>query len=371
VLEDAVNRGQYPGMTFEQLRLGLESGMESGASGLTHTWSTLSCNASNNTGEATRKAVLGLIIKPLVGVGDSLYAERSELSERKLVVVLRWRAKFVRTNRLATQVLGAQGRGRRPARRRAAPGPEGRAREEVRQTHIPPPPLPSPNLYICRRYSEAESRALEVVSCGGSVKDDFVALFTLRKSAVLIADSCFWLLSDGGGTAWCALWEECSHYDIAPDGDALLLFSYGGGEGGGLAKTKVKGGWGCGLAEVLDRFHLRMGNCAHGGGERVSLQVRRASEASAKNRRERQQQPTLALPLPRRSCSSVARASRSRAVGGRPPSPPLRPVKSLSCSAAQGAWERGRALAQTNPLFARFARALAYSSGWPGCTRSG
>ena len=87
-----MNRGQYPGMTFEQLRLGLESGMESGASGLTHTWSTLSCNASNNTGEATRKAVLGLIIKPLVGVGDSLYAERSELSERKLVVVLRRRA---------------------------------------------------------------------------------------------------------------------------------------------------------------------------------------------------------------------------------------------------------------------------------------
>jgi hypothetical protein len=138
------------------------------------------------------KAIIGAIVKPLVGVGDAAALIMNHVSDA--------------TSK--KQILP-----KIPKRlRRALPCRSPR----------------KPNCVILTPYDDRAAKAQKIVTGGESIDDVYIGHVNIPSHLIIASDQCLWAIDKRSREPWCVSWEEISHFGTVKGGMRVVVFSQTG-----------------------------------------------------------------------------------------------------------------------------------------------
>jgi vacuolar protein sorting-associated protein 13A/C len=195
MLTDAMSRGALHRSFSESLSLAgasIARGIKSGALGIFEQ-PTIYASKHGPVGfvKGVGKAIVGVVVKPVVGLGDAAVLVMNHLSDA--------------TSK--TQVP------RIPKRlRRALP---------CRSTE-------KPNCVRLEPYDERAAKAQKIVTGGESVDDVYLGHINIPSHLIIASEQCLWAIDKRSRDPWCVSWEEISHFGILEGGVPVVVFSQTG-----------------------------------------------------------------------------------------------------------------------------------------------
>jgi hypothetical protein len=196
MLTDAMSRGVTSRTLNDSLFLAgasIARGLRSGALGIVDQ-PTRYASKHGPVGfvKGVGKAVIGAIVKPVVGVGDAAALLMNHVSDAT-------------SNK---QILP-----KIPKRlRRALPCRSPR----------------KPNCVILKPYDDRAAKAQKIVTGGESISDVYIGHVNIPSHLIIASDQCLWAIDKRSREPWCISWEEISHFGLVKGGMRVVIFSQSG-----------------------------------------------------------------------------------------------------------------------------------------------
>lgn len=196
MLTDAMSRGATNRRFSDSVYLAAASvarGVSSGARGIVEQ-PTRYASKHGPVGlvKGVGKAIVGAIVKPVVGVGDAAALLMNHISDATS----------------DKQVLP-----KIPKRLRRA---------------LPSRSSKKPNCVILRPYDDRAAKAQKIVAGGESCDDEYICHVYLPSHLIIASEQCLWAIDRLSREAWCVSWEELSHFGRVDDGVQVVVFSQTG-----------------------------------------------------------------------------------------------------------------------------------------------
>jgi Vacuolar-sorting-associated 13 protein C-terminal len=196
MLTDAMSRGVTSRKFSDSLYLAAASvarGVRSGAMGLVEQPATYaSKHGPIGLVKGVGKAVVGIIVKPVVGVGDAAALLMNHVSD-------------VTSNKQVVPKI--------PKRLRRA---------------LPSRSIKKPNCVILKPYDDRAAKAQKIVTGGESCDDVYIGHVNIPSHLIIASEQCLWAIDRRSRDAWCVSWEEISHFGRVDGGVRVVVFSQTG-----------------------------------------------------------------------------------------------------------------------------------------------
>jgi len=196
MLTDAMSRGVGNRTFGESLVLASASivrGLKSGALGIVEQ-PAFYASKHGPVGfvKGVGKAIVGALVKPIVGVGDAA------------VLVMNHMSDATSKKQIFPKI---------PKRlRRALP---------CRSTE-------KPNCVRLVPYDERAAKAQKIVTGGESVDDVYLGHINIPSHLIIASEQCLWAIDKRSRDPWCVSWEEISHFGMLEGGVRVVVFSQTG-----------------------------------------------------------------------------------------------------------------------------------------------
>ncbi|KAL3944397.1 MAG: hypothetical protein SGBAC_001521 [Bacillariaceae sp.] len=196
MLTDATSRGVATRTFYNSLFLAgasIARGVKSGAYGIVDQ-PTRYASKFGPVGfmKGVGKAVVGALVKPVVGVGD---------------------AATLLMNHVSDATSNKQIHHKFPKRLRRA---------------LPSTNSQKPNCVSLQPYDDRAAKAQKIVTGGESVDDVYIGHVNIPSHLIIASDQCLWAIDRGSREPWCVAWEEISHFGVADMGMRIAVFSQTG-----------------------------------------------------------------------------------------------------------------------------------------------
>jgi len=196
MLTDAMSRGATNRKFRDSMYLAAASvsrGIKSGAMGIVEQ-PTRYASKYGPVGlvKGVGKAVVGAIIKPVVGVGD---------------------AAALLMNHVSDATSNKQVQPKIPKRLRRA---------------LPSRSAKKPNCVILRPYDDHAAKAQKIVTGEENCDDVYIGHVYIPSHLIIASEQCLWAIDRLSREAWCVSWEEISHFGRVDDGVRVVVFSQTG-----------------------------------------------------------------------------------------------------------------------------------------------
>lgn len=196
MLTDAMSRGATNRKFSDSMYLAAASvarGVRSGAMGIVEQ-PTRYASKHGPVGlvKGVGKAVVGAILKPVVGVGDAaalLMNHVSDITSGKQIVP------------------------KIPKRLRRA---------------LPSRSVEKPNCVALNPFDDRAAKAQKIVTGGESVDDVYIGHVNIPSHLIIASEQCLWAIDRRSREAWCVAWEEVSHFSRVAGGVRVVVFSQTG-----------------------------------------------------------------------------------------------------------------------------------------------
>jgi hypothetical protein len=196
MLTDAMSRGAMNRKFSDSMYLAAASvarGVKSGAMGIVEQPSRYaSKHGPVGLVKGVGKAMVGAIVKPVVGVGD---------------------AAALLMNHVSDATSNKQVQPKIPKRLRRA---------------LPSRTAKKPNCVVLRPYDDQAAKAQKIVTGGESCDDVYIGHVYIPTHLVIASEQCLWAIDRSSREAWCVSWEEVSHFGRVDDGFRVVVFSQTG-----------------------------------------------------------------------------------------------------------------------------------------------
>jgi len=196
MLTDAMSRGVTDRKFSDSMYLAAASvarGVRSGAKGIIEQPSRYaSKHGPVGLVKGVGKAMVGAIVKPVVGVGDAATLLMNHVSDA--------------TSKKQVQP-------KIPKRLRRA---------------LPSHSAKKPNCVILMPYDDQAAKAQKIVTGGESCDDIYIGHVYIPSHLVIASEQCLWAIDRLSREAWCVNWEEVSHFSRVDDGVRVVVFSQTG-----------------------------------------------------------------------------------------------------------------------------------------------
>jgi hypothetical protein len=138
------------------------------------------------------KAVIGAVVKPVVGLGDAAVLVMNHMSD-------------MTSNKTVLP--------RIPHRLRRA---------------LPSRSTDRPNCVRLTPYDERAAKAQKIVTGGETVDDVYVGHINIPSHLIIATEHCLWAIDRKSREPWCVSWEEVSHFNLIVGGLRIVVFSQTG-----------------------------------------------------------------------------------------------------------------------------------------------
>ena len=196
MLTDAMSRGVANRKFSDSMYLAAASvarGVRSGAMGIVEQPSIYaSKHGPVGLLKGVGKAMVGAIIKPVVGVGD---------------------AAALLMNHVSDATSNKQVQPKIPKRLRRA---------------LPSSSAKKPNCVILRPYDDQAAKAQKIVTGGESCNDVYIGHVYIPSHLIIASEQCLWAIDRLSREPWCVSWEEVSHFGRVDGGVRVVVFSQTG-----------------------------------------------------------------------------------------------------------------------------------------------
>jgi hypothetical protein len=191
LLTDAMSRGKSRPTLGDSLYLAGASvvrGVKSGALGIVEQ-PAIYASKHGPVGflKGVGKAIVGALVKPVVGVGDAAVLVMNHVSDA------------TSKQRAPTKI---------PKRLRRA--------------------LPSHSSDKLVPYDERAAKAQKIVTGGESLEDVYIRHIHIPSHLIIASEQCLWAIDRRSRDPWCVNWEEISHFSRIEGGIRVLVFSQTG-----------------------------------------------------------------------------------------------------------------------------------------------
>lgn len=196
MLTDAMSRGVTSRTFSDSLYLAgasIARGIKSGAYGIVEQ-PTRYASKYGSVGfvKGIGKAVVGAVVKPVVGVGDAAALIMNHVSDAT-------------SNKQVLHKI--------PKRlRRALPS---RFAHKMNCVSLTP-------------YDDRAAKAQKIVTGGESVDDVYIGHVNIPSHLIIASDQCLWAIDKRSREPWCVSWEEISHFGMVQGGMRIVVFSQTG-----------------------------------------------------------------------------------------------------------------------------------------------
>lgn len=196
MLTDAMSRGAASRSLSDSLNLASASvarGLKSGMMGIIEQPSMYaSKHGPFGFLKGVGKAVVGVVVKPVVGLGDGAVLVMKHVSDATSIKPLR--PKIPKRLRRALPSLS-------PGKR---------------------------NCVSLTPYDERGAKAQKIVTGGESVEDTYLGHINLSSHLVIASVQCLWAIDRRSREPWCVSWDEISHFGVWEGGIRIVVFSQTG-----------------------------------------------------------------------------------------------------------------------------------------------
>jgi hypothetical protein len=138
------------------------------------------------------KAMVGAIVKPMVGVGDGAVLVMNHMSD-------------MTSDKHVLPMF--------PKRLRRA---------------LPSRSTKQPNLVKLLPYDERAAKAQKIVTVGESVDDVYIGHINIPSHLIIASEQCLWAIDRRSRDPWCVNWEEISHFAPMDRGVRVVVFGQTG-----------------------------------------------------------------------------------------------------------------------------------------------
>ena len=138
------------------------------------------------------KAVVGAVVKPVVGLGDGAVLVMNHMSD-------------------AT------------SKKQFSPKIPKRLRRAMSSRSAG-----NPSAVYLEPYDERAARAQNIVTAGESSDDVYLGHVNIVSHLVIASERCFWAIDRRTRDQWCVSWEEISHFNMIEGGIQIVVFSQTG-----------------------------------------------------------------------------------------------------------------------------------------------
>lgn len=196
ILTDAMSRGVANRTFRESLNLAYASvarGLKSGALGIIEQ-PAMYASKHGPIGflKGIGKAIIGAVVKPVVGLGDGAVLVMNHVSDA------------TSKKQLFPKI---------PKRlRRAMPS---RSTGNANAVYLEP-------------YDERAARAQSIVTGGENTDDVYLGHVNIASHLVIASERCLWAIDRRSRDPWCVSWEEISHFSMVEGGIQIVVFSQTG-----------------------------------------------------------------------------------------------------------------------------------------------
>ena len=196
MLMDAMSRGVTSRTFSDSLYLAGASvarGLRSGAVGIVEQ-PTRYASKHGPVGfvKGVGKAIVGAVVKPVVGVGDAAALLMNHVSDAT-------------SNKQVFPKI--------PKRLRRA---------------LPSRSTEKPNCVVLLPYDDRAAKAQKIVTGGESVNDVYIGHVNIPSHLIIASDQCLWAIDRRSREPWCVSWEEISHFAPVDAGMRIFVFSQTG-----------------------------------------------------------------------------------------------------------------------------------------------
>lgn len=196
MLTDAMSRGASHRTFGESLLLASASvtrGIRSGALGIVEQPAHYaSKHGPVGFVKGVGKAMIGAVVKPVVGLGDAAVLVMNHLSDA------------TSKNQVLPKI---------PKRLRRA---------------LPCRSVEQPNCVRLEPYDERAAKAQKIVTGGDSVDDVYLGHINIPSHLVIASEQCLWAIDKRSRDPWCVSWDEISHIGLFEKGVPVVVFSQTG-----------------------------------------------------------------------------------------------------------------------------------------------
>jgi hypothetical protein len=196
MLTDAMSRGALTRSFAESLHLAYASvarGVKSGALGIIEQ-PAMYASKHGPVGlfKGIGKAMIGAVVKPVVGLGDGV------------VLVMNHMSDITSKQRVFPKI---------PKRLRRA---------------LPRRLAEKPNCVSLEPYDERAAKAQTIVTGGESVDDVYLGHVNVQSHLLIASEQCLWAIDRISREPWCVSWSEISHFRAIDGGVQISVFSQTG-----------------------------------------------------------------------------------------------------------------------------------------------
>jgi hypothetical protein len=138
------------------------------------------------------KAVIGALVKPIVGIGDAAVLVMNHVSDAT-------------SNKEILPKI--------PKRLRRA---------------LPSHSVEKKNCVRLLPYDERAAKAQKIVTGGESVDDVYIGHVNIPSHLIIASEQCLWAIDRRTREPWCVSWEEISHFGISEGNMRVVVFSQTG-----------------------------------------------------------------------------------------------------------------------------------------------
>jgi Vacuolar-sorting-associated 13 protein C-terminal len=195
-LTDAMSRGASTRTFQDSLNLAYASvarGLKSGALGIVEQ-PAIYASKHGPIGflKGIGKAIVGVVVKPVVGLGDGA------------VVVMNHMSDMTSKKQLFPKI---------PKRLRRA---------------LPSRSAFNPSAVYLEPYDEGAAKAQDIVTGSESVDDVYLGHVNIASHLFIASERSLWAIDRRSREPWCVSWEEVSHYSLLGNGVKVVVFSQTG-----------------------------------------------------------------------------------------------------------------------------------------------
>ena len=195
-LTDAMSRGVSSRTFQDSLNIAYASvarGLKSGALGIVEQ-PAIYASKHGPIGflKGIGKALVGVVVKPVVGLGDGA------------VVVMNHMSEMTSKTQLYRKI---------PKRLRRA---------------LPSRTAYNPSAVYLDPYDENAAKAQEIVTGAESIDDVYLGHVNISSHLVIASERSLWAIDNRSHEPWCVSWEEVSHYSLMESGVKVVVFSQTG-----------------------------------------------------------------------------------------------------------------------------------------------
>ena len=135
------------------------------------------------------KALVGAVVKPVVGIGDAAVLVMNHMSDAT--------SKKKMVPKIPIRI------------RRALPS---RSTEKLNCVRLEP-------------FDERAAKAQKIVTGGESVDDVYIGHINTPNHLIIASEQCLWAIDRRSREPWCVNWEEISHFGMLDGGIRIVVFS--------------------------------------------------------------------------------------------------------------------------------------------------